>query len=223
MKEQLIASIGGIACLALAGVSNAQAGGLVIGEYLLGDHPNGNQNPPPYGLRLDNMLGAGIATLSIGYYNDTVLTVYDDGGNLSINISGTLHGGVVDGSGGYVSAASYAVDFNYSVGVSATGGGWVVSGFDAANMGTLTNLDTNDTIDMYAKGMPDTFLFLPDGHRLGGDDSSWVGRGWITDQVDGSDPLGGTRDWLFTATEIPAPGAFALLGMGGFIASRRRR
>jgi uncharacterized protein (TIGR03382 family) len=149
--------------------------------------------------------------------------VYDDGGVLSINISGTLHGGVVDGLGGYVSAASYAVDFNYSVGVSASDGGWIVTGFDAANMGTLTNLDTNDSVDMYAKGMPDTFLFLPDDHRLDTDGNDWVGRGWITDQADGSDPLGGTRDWLFTATEIPAPGAFALLGLGGFIASRRRR
>jgi uncharacterized protein (TIGR03382 family) len=201
----------------------ASAGGLLIGEYQLGDHPNGNQNPPPYGLRLDNVLGSGIATLSIGYHNDTVLQVYDDGGDLSIHISGTLHGGLVNGSGGYVSAADYSVDFSYSVGVSASGGGWIVTGFDAANMGTLTNLDTNDTIDLYAKGMPDTFLFLPDDHRLDTDANDWVGRGWLTDQSDGSDPLGGTRDWLFTATEIPAPSALALMGLGGLVSTRRRR
>lgn len=201
----------------------ASAGGLVIAEFQLGDHPNGNQNPPPYGLRLDNMLGAGTTTLSIGFHNDTVLSVYDDGGVLSINITGTLYGGVVDGLGGYVSAASYAVDFNYSIGVSASGGGWVVNGFDPMNGGTLTNLDTNDVVSMYAKGTPETFLFLPDDHRLDTDANDWVGRGWITDQVDGSDPLGGTRDWLFTATPIPAPSAFALLGLGGLVATRRRR
>lgn len=201
----------------------ASAGGLVIAEYQLGDHPNGNQNPPPYGLRLDNMLGSGVATLSIGYHNDTVLTVIDDGGDLSINISGTLHGGLVDGFGDYVSASDYAVDFTYSVGVVASGGGWVVSTIDSANSGTLTNLDTNDVTTLYTTGMPDTFLFLPDDHRLDTDANDWVGRGWITDQTDGSDPLGGTRDWLFTATEIPAPGALALLGLGGMVSVRRRR
>lgn len=206
-----------------AATLSASAGGLVIAEYQLGDHPDAANNPPPYGLRLDNMLGAGVATLSIGYHNDTVLTVIDDGGALSINISGTLHGGVVDGMGGYVSSADYAVDFTYSAFVAASGGGWVVNGIDASNTGTLTNLGDSSVIDLYTTGMPDSFLFLPDGHRLSGDNSSWVGRGWITDQTDGSDPLGGTRDWIFTATEIPAPGALALFGLGGLVAGRRRR
>ena len=201
----------------------ASAGGLLIGEYQLGDHPDANLNPPPYGLRLDNMLGAGAATLSIGYHNDTVLSVWDDGGDLSIHIAGTLHGGLLDGLGGYISAASYAVDFTYSVGVSASGGGWIVNGYDPGNAGTLTNLDTNAVTSLYTTGSPETFLFLPDDHRLNTDANDWVGRGWITDQVDGSDPLGGTRDWLFTATEIPAPGSFALLGLGGLVATRRRR
>ena len=202
---------------------SASAGGLVIAEFQLGDHPNGNQNPPPYGLRLDNLLGAGIATLSIGYYNDTVLTVHDNGGVLSINIAGTLYGGLVDGSGGYISATSYAVDFTYAVGVVASGGGWVVNSFDPSNMGTLTNLDTNAVLEFYDYGTPDTFLFLPDDHRLDTDANDWVGRGWLTDQTDGTDPYSGARDWLFTATVIPAPSAIALLGMGGLVATRRRR
>lgn len=206
-----------------AATLSASAGGLVIAEYQLGDHPDAAFDPPPYGMRLDNILGPGVATMSIGVHDDTVLTVTDDNGALSINISGTLYGGVADGMGGYVSATSYAVDFNYTTFVASSGGGWVVNAIDSANSGTLTNLDDNSVIDLYTTGSPESFLFLPDGHRLGGDSSSFVGRGWFTDQTDGSDPLGGTRDWLFTATEIPAPSAFALFGLGGLIAHRRRR
>jgi MYXO-CTERM domain-containing protein len=215
--------------IAIAAVSaaamSASAGGLTIGQYLLGDHPGGGENPPPYGLRLDGIVGAGAATLSLGHHSDTILTVIDDGGTLSINISGTLYGGAVDGMGGYVSATSYAIDMDYVIGVSDEGNGWAVNGFTASNSGTLTNLDTMAVIDLYGKdnsaGL--VFAFLADGHRLTGDDTSWVGRGWITDQSDGTDPHSGFRDWLFTATEVPAPGAFALVGLGGLCASRRRR
>ena len=200
----------------------ASAGGLVIGEYQLNDHPDGNQSPPPYGMRLDNVLGAGVATLSLDFHNDTVLTVTDDGGMLSINISGTLNGGLVDNMGGYLSQESYAVDFNYVANVAASGGGWVVSGADNANFGTLTNLGDMSVTTIYTTGMPETFAFLPDGHRLG-DNSTWVGRGWLTEELNGDDTVAGTRDWLFQATEIPAPGSFALLGLGGLVAARRRR
>ena len=66
-----------------------------------------------------------------------------------------------------------------------------------------------------------TFLWLPDGHRLPGDDTSLVGRGWV-------DPLSGfsgANDFLFTGVVVPEPGAFALLGIGliGLGAIRRRR
>lgn len=208
-----------------AATLSASAGGLTIAEYQLSDHPAGGENPPPYGLRLDGILGAGIHTLSIDHHNDTVLTVTDNGGNLEINISGTLFGGEVDGLGGYVSAASYAVDFNYVMNVADVGNGWDVNGFDASNGGTVTNLDTNVVTELYGMNNPAglVFAFLADGHRLDGDNTTWVGRGWITDQSDGTDPAAGIKDWLFKGELIPAPSSFALLGLGGMVASRRRR
>ncbi|MFK7759662.1 MAG: PEP-CTERM sorting domain-containing protein [Phycisphaerales bacterium] len=215
--------------LTLLGLSaatlSASAGGLVIAQYELSDHPDANLNPPPYGMRLDNVIGAGAATLSFDFHGDSLLTVTDNGGDLSINISGTMFGGVVDGMGGYVSATSYAVDFNYGALVNNFGGGWAVNGVDAANTGTVTNLDTNEvfTLNTTTIGDGTAFAFLPDGHRLDGDDSTFVGRGWMTEETDGTDPLGGTRDWIFTATKVPAPSSVALLGLGGLVATRRRR
>jgi hypothetical protein len=215
-----------MAIVALSGaVMSASAGGLTVGQYLLDDHPGGGENPPPYGLRLDGIVAPGTASLSLGHHGDTILTVTDDGGTLSINISGTLYGGALDGMGGYASATSYAIDMDYVLGVSDEGNGWAVNGFTASNSGTLTNLDTMAVIDLYGMNNPAglVFAFLADGHRLDNDDDTWVGRGWITDQSDGTDPHSGYRDWLFTATKVPAPGTFALLGLGGLCSSRRRR
>jgi hypothetical protein len=204
----------------------ALAGGTLIAQFDLQDHPDANENPPPYGLRVDGIIAPGTATLSINQFSDTVLSVFDDGGILSINIQGTLWGGGVSG-GSYISAEAYEIDMNYVVGVSDLFGGWNVSGFDAMNAGTLTRVSDNTEFEIY--GMPnlvDNVLnFRPDGYRLDGDDDTWVGRGWITDQIDGTDPLDGERDWIFTAIdrEIPAPGAAALLAMGGLLSTRRRR
>lgn len=205
----------------------ALAGGTLIAQFDLQDHPDANENPPPYGLRLDGIIAPGTATLSINQFSDTVLSVFDDGGILSINISGTLFGGAVSG-GSYVGGGeAYEIDMNYVVGVTDLFGGWNVSGFDAMNAGTLTRVSDNTEFDLY--GMPnlvDNVLnFRPDGYRLDNDEDTWVGRGWITDQIDGTDPLNGERDWIFTAIdrEIPAPGAAALLAMGGLLSTRRRR
>jgi len=213
--------------LALGVLSAGAAAQTTIALYDLIDHPGGAENPPPYGLRLDNLLGSGgAATLSIGTFSDTQLAVIEDNGNIEINITGTLFGGVLDGAGGYVSPESYEVDFTYAANVSADGGGWFVSNTDPSNTGTLTRTSTGDTIDLFTTPVTgDTFVFRPDGHRLPGDSTSFVGRGWLTDQSDGSDPYGGFRDWLFIGIEreVPAPGSVALLALGGLVASRRRR
>ena len=61
-----------------------------------------------------------------------------------------------------------------------------------------------------ANGSGDSFLFLADGHRLGGyagfHDHTIVGRGWLDED--------GTNDWIVTAKRIPEPSTLLLLGPG---------
>ena len=211
--------------IALALVASGASAQNTIALYDLLDHPDGNQNPPPYGLRLDNIIGPGAATLSIDAMSNTQLRVLDDNGDIEIEITGTLFGGTVSG-GSYDNPDSYEVAFTYAANVSASGGGWVVTDTDASNTGTLINTSTGDVIDLYTTPVTgDTFVFRPDGHRLSGDSESWVGRGWLTDQADGSAPYGGSQDWLFRAVEreVPSPGSLALLAIGGLTCVRRQR
>lgn len=217
MKKQL-----GMCAIVGALALGADAGGLVIGEFALADHPDGSAAPPLYGLRLDNILDSGTVTLSMDHFGDTVLTVVDDGGNLSINIAGTLWGGQISGNA-YVSAEAYVVDMNYTVNVNPNGGGWVVAGVDAANSGSITRVSDNMSWDLYTvSDGSNSFVFRPDDHRLPTDANDWVGRGWLSTNDDGTDSGGGNQDWLFTATEIPAPGS-ALLALAGVAVMGRRR
>lgn len=220
MKHQML--IAGIA-LTTATLAHASGGALVM-EFALNDHPDGNVAPPYYGLRLDNILGSGPATLSMDHYDNTRLFVYEDNGSFSINITGTLYGGEVE-NGAYVDPMDYEVDFWYHLNVADAGNGWIVDGFAAGNSGTLTNTNDNSVYTLFGKANDQdrVFEFLADGHRLDNDDSSWVGRGWLTLESDGSNNLGGAQDWIFTATVIPAPGSAALLGLAGVCAARRRR
>ena len=175
MKEQLLKVAGGFLALGMVAASSANAGGLVIAEFELGDHPDGSAALPYYGLRLDNILAPGVVTLSMDHHNNTRMTVIEDNGMLSMHITGTLYGGEISGNA-YVDAQSYEVDFTYALNVSDAGNGWEVNGFDAGN--------TND---------------------------------------DGSMSASGSQDWLFTANKVPAPSGIAVLGLGGMIATRRRR
>ena len=214
----------GLFAAVLLCTAGAVANAGVVAEYALSDHPAGDAAPPAYGLRLDNVINPGLAVLSMDHYGDSRLVVSEDAGMLSIRITGTLYGGGV-ASNAFVNPHTYAVDFTYSVNVAALMNGWDVNTFDVMNSGSLINMDTNKEFDLYGKadmtGL--VFQFLADGFRIHGDNSTFVGRGWLTTNADGTDSNAGAQDWLFTGTLVPAPGALALLGLGGLTATRRRR
>lgn len=196
-------------------------------RYALADHPDGLLNPPPYGLRFDGIFGGGEATFSMDHFGDTTLTVRDTGSSIDIRIRGTLYGGEVDGSGGYLSPDIFHLDFSYTVDVQAQANGWIAFGEHAGDAGALirdtggsASLDPSDHFSLSPKmdGGGNAFLFLADGHRLP-NNTDWVGRGWFQSYPGGS----GTQDFLFTGSLIPAPGALGLAGIGGLVMARRRR
>lgn len=212
------------AIVAFAGVANAST----VTQFRLGDHPDGSQNPPPYGLRFDGLFGGhSVATFSMDHFADTTLTVTDNGGNINMHIVGTLYGGLVDGAGGYVSPDIYYLDFSYTVNVQAQTNGWIAFGEHAGDAGSLirdhagspsTNPADFFALETKAQTSGEAFFFLADGHRLP-DNDSWVGWGWF--QPRNSD--GGSQDFLFTADLIPAPASACLLAFGGLMSARRRR
>ncbi len=206
-------------------------------QFLLSDHPDGDQNPPPYGLRMDNLFSgaAGVTTFSFDSYGDTILTVDDSGGPLTINIHGTVYGGVASGGNAGYGLGAYTLDFNFTLNVSPSGSGWIVGpGSGGVNGGTLTalagnaNFTAGTVFSFYENTSPaQTFLFLQDDHRLTGHPQAgqnyWVGRGWNTTNSSGS-PTGDTMDFLFLGHVIPlpTPAALALAGMATLAARGRR-
>ena len=210
----------------------AQAGLSVVAEFAIHDHPGGGLVPPTYALRLDNVFGFQRATFSAETYNNTTLTVLEDtsSGNLIIDIAGRLRGGEDTGAG-WGTTFDLDVAFRYEASVVATANGWSIDGFTLLNGGTITRLDTNETTVWY--GQEDTlgmngpagnvFTLAADGWEIDGDDSTWVGRGWMTTNTDGTPAFDPAQDWIFTATVIPAPASLGLLGLGGLAMARRRR
>jgi hypothetical protein len=222
----------GLAALALASAAGGVlAGETVVAEFAIHDHPEGGFAPPTYALRLDYIFGDFRSSFSADVYNDATLTVLQDGaGSFFIDIAGTFRGGEDTGDA-FSNEFDISASFRYAANITDVGNGWQVDGFTTLNSGTITRLDTNETTTWY--GMTDdtgengpigsSFLLASDGFRITGDDSTWVGRGWLTTNDDGSMAAAPAQDWLFAASVIPSPSSMALLGMGGLIAARRRR
>ena len=207
--------------------------------FSLSDHPDGNANPPGYGLRFDGLFAGeagangGVTTFSMNTFGNTILSVATAGMSTTISITGTLYGGEDTGASYGFGEGSYELSMTYTVNVNAQGTGWVVSGPNAGNAGTLTALSgdvAGNVYDLRDFGTP-SFLFLQDEHRLGGHDEAgdgfWVGRGWL---ADASGDRGLTRDFLFLGEAInrpplvplPAPVALGLAGLGMISMPRRR-
>ncbi len=241
--------IGAVATLVLC--AGASAG--TQQRFLLQDHPDGNQNPPPYGLRMDGLFngyvggGANAATtFSFNTFDDVILTVTTSGSSISINIAGTVYGGVDTGVGYGFGEGSYDVNFNMTMNVAAMGSGWLVSSpSNGVNQGTLTanagitGVAAGTVFNIYeSNSMGNPFKFLQDDHRLtllnGGSSNYpeagqglWVGRGWNTTFANGN-TNGLTQDWLFTGSRIvPLPTGAGLAWAGALCVfaprGRRRR
>lgn len=236
---------GAVALLAAAAAASASTQ-----AFLLQDHPDGNANPPPYGLRLDGLFngyaGAGnnaVTTFSFNTFDDTKLRVTTTGPNIDIRIKGTVYGGVDNGAVVGFGAGSYDLVYDITVNVAAMGTGWFVSSpSNGANKGTLTahagigGVTAGTVFSFYeSNSMGNPFKFLQDEHRLtlleGGaanypeaGQGYWVGRGWNTTNSNGA-PTGNTQDWLFIGSAVPLPtgAGLAMAGALGVFFPRRRR
>lgn len=220
-------------------VSSANAASVVT-TYRLLDHPDGNAAPPPYGIRLDGIFGAGTGTTTFSFNTaaGVFMTVTDSssmGGGIVINIAGEVFGGIDAGAGvnaGHAGTGTYALDFTYSVNTLAQGTGYIVNPPSATNGGTLNAINVNGDESNFQfnifeePGTGNPFKFLQDDHRLAGHpqfgQGYFVGRGWLSFTQGQS--TGGTQDFLFIGQIVPLPGAGLLASAGlAVVATRRRR
>ncbi|MEE8458225.1 MAG: hypothetical protein V3S08_00040 [Phycisphaerales bacterium] len=207
----------------------AQAGIILEpGSYLLGDHPDGNEAPPTYGLRLDELVdvtgGHDVFTFSFDHAQaDMRIDITAVGVDaFEIHIHGTAFGGLVVGNE-YDATMSGVVniDFVYMLAHPADGDDdLIVTTPNFTNTGVI-NFD-GTSINLFDRANSDGFTFrLGDenddqGHR-GFDGIS--GFGWLDHGTAGNHVV--SSDWLFTV--IPTPGSAALLSVAFAILSHSAR
>lgn len=214
--SRLTSCISGFALVGLlAGVEPVDAMPILPGagttfDAPLFDHEDGalTASHGPYGLRydvLDPPVGAG-PTFSMEFGNaSATLRIFSSG---DAQLFGTLHRNDT--------AEDYSVVFNLT--------GLVLSetGYNyrwTSGSGTLIGPGVAETLLSEQNGAGHAFNFLPDGHRLANDTTTFVGRGWLL-------PQGSTDDFLFKAQwgSVPEPSVLLLFGAGlAGVAYRRRR
>ena len=210
LQESRIRKFTVVAVLMMIGttlLTSASLQAALIARYDLLDHPNGNETPPPYGLRLDNMgsvageyvLYPGI--LPRGKYlfsaelNESHLTldvIEDDMTELlSMHIYGTMYGGLQDDTNlvdhlDAIFRGPVVVDFTYRENVITGPGAKLFTVTDDAhdltdgNTGTIEWTDGNgDTHTIYLQDQKGKKFSarLAFGHRTGPDTLSFWG--WV--------------------------------------------
>ncbi|TDJ54265.1 MAG: hypothetical protein E2O40_07620 [Planctomycetota bacterium] len=207
----------------------AQAGIILEpGSYLLGDHPDGDELPPSYGLRLDELVnvtsGHDVFTFSFDHaLADMRLDITAVGVDAyEIRIHGTAFGGlVVDNQYDATMSGVVDIDFVYMLAHPADGDDdLIVTTRNFTNTGSITFEGV--PINLSDRANSDGFTFrLGDenddqGHR-GFDGIS--GFGWLDHGTAGNHVV--SSDWLFTV--IPTPGSAALLSVAFAILSHSAR
>jgi hypothetical protein len=203
--------------------ATALGGDVILNTFDLFDHPSGAIDPQAYGLRLDGLGIEDPMTFSFGdsQANSTMtLQVVDTGSQTEIRMFGTVTGNSANGGTDF---GSFSLNVTYVV--DAVANGWEDNNSASGVMvGTLEGDfgSGNEVVDLFGKSDgSDAFRFLADGHRIGGDNSTWVGRGWLLP----NNMMGDTNDFLFQAALVPLPAAAwgGLAMLGGIAAARRFR
>lgn len=233
--------------LFMAGFVGAAPIPFEIGLYQLGNHPDGNAQPPRYGARIDNLFGSAPFTFDFECDDCGMFMDYDGS---TIDIFGMAFGGHPDGGGGYDDDefdGLYEFDVSYDMADVVENDGDGDSdglqdigrlGETGAPIGTLefmmpTGGDSPPPVTMWdlmdKQGSHPASLRIGDedddmGHRGHPGISGW---GWLMFRESGEDEFvmaQGAQDWLFTARRIPvpAPGSTALVLLGLAVLARKR-
>ncbi len=245
------AILAGLAMILAQLVPVSAEAGVVV--YNLHNHPDGNEAPPLYGLRLDGLLTGNSDeeyTFDFDHADSAMKLTYDGS---TIVIDGVAFGGEDDNTtpdpGAYVggTTALWNIHFEYNVGLSQPGGeGGIDDIFVNAhhqNFGVLSSSFGVFELRDHANDSGLSFQFGDEGgagHRGFDGLSGW---GWLDHrpELNGlcvssfdsyKDSCGDywpehiyASDWLFTATVVPVPAAVWLFGSGliGLIGVARRR
>lgn len=230
-----------------AGFASATHIPFETGMYMLGNHPDGNEAPPTYGARLDNLFEGDVFTFDFECPGCAMFMKYD---GVTIDIFGTAFGGhdvggarADDGFDGM-----YEFDVSYDMPTVVEDDEEPKSGLQdigragetGAPIGTLeflsaTGGDALPAVTMWdlmdKKGSHINSLRIGDedddlGHRDFAGISGW---GWLKFRESGTNDdfvdARGAQDFLFIARRIPVPlpGTAALLMLGlAALATKRR-
>lgn len=232
-RSRVCLTLGAAALGAAAVAPPASADPLLAGLYRLQNHPDGNQRPPFYGARFDELFNAtagdDVFTLDFDNVQSAAFLTINDSFT-QIRIFGSAFGGRDIGADYAVDQyrGVYTFDFTYALGVGFAPGDddLVTDTANNANSGVITSPggQTVNLVDERSSGF--SFRFGDEdndaGHRGFDGLSGW---GWLSYAVPGG-PIThfASTDWIFTATFlIPTPGTAALVGLGAAAMLLRRR
>ena len=144
MFKKLVLAAGAVAIISTTVTANTAP--IAAGQYILGSHPDGNRLPPPYGLRLDSLLGHGVYTFDFDHPSSDMRLSWD--GVSEIRIFGQAFGGADTGSGyGAGTTAVWDIDFTYNSGIAINANGGPADDIEVTetDINTATNTGSIST------------------------------------------------------------------------------